>query len=56
MLMGYIHIHIPYTRNFSQYANFTDFAVSRAAVKIHSMKILPLALFKSTYVACEFVV
>ena len=32
---------IPYTWNFSWYVNFTDFVVSRAAVKIYSMKILP---------------
>ena len=31
---------ILYTRNFSRCVNFTDFAVSRAAVKIYSMKIL----------------
>ena len=34
-------ILIPYTRNFSRYVNFTDFVVSRAAVKIYSVKILP---------------
>ena len=32
---------VPYTWNFSQYVNFTDFAVSRATVKIYSVKILP---------------
>ena len=32
---------IPYTWNFSRYVNFTDFAVSRAAVKIYSVKNLP---------------
>ena len=34
-------VSIPYTWNFSQYVNFTDFAVSRAALKIYSVKILP---------------
>ena len=32
--------YILYTRNFSRYVNFTDFVVSRDAVKIYSMKIL----------------
>ena len=32
---------LPYTWNFSRYVNFTDFAVSRAAVKIYSVKISP---------------
>ena len=32
---------VPYTWNFSRYVNFTNFTVSRAAVKIYSMKILP---------------
>ena len=36
---------IPYTWNFSRYVNFTDFAVSRAAVKIYSVKILPCRAF-----------
>ena len=31
---------VPYTRNFSRYVNFTDFAVSRATVTIYSVKIL----------------
>ena len=32
---------IPYTWNFSRYVNFMGFVVSRAAVKIYSVKILP---------------
>ena len=32
---------VPYTWNFLRYVNFTDFVVSRAIVKICSMKILP---------------
>ena len=35
------HIDIPYTWNSSWYVNFTDFAVSIAAVKIYSVKFLP---------------
>ena len=44
------HKMIPYTWNFSRCVNFTDFAVSRAAVKI-----LPPHIIKE-YVAREFVV
>ena len=33
--------NVPYTWNFSRYVNFTNFAVSRAAVKIYPVKILP---------------
>ena len=46
---------ILYTWNFSRYVNFMDFAVSRAAVKIYSVKFLPPRIIYE-YVACEFVV
>ena len=39
---------LPPSQNFSWYVNFTDFTISRAAVKI-SVKLYHLALFRTTY-------
>ena len=58
-LCSYILKQLPYTWNFSRYVNFTDFAVSRAAVKIYSVKFLPPRIiyeYIARYVACKFVV
>ena len=37
---------VPYTLKFSWYVNFTDFTVSRAVVKIYSVKNCHQALFR----------
>ena len=34
------------TRNFTRYVNYMDFAANRAAVKLYSVNILPLRIFK----------
>ena len=44
-----------YTWNISCYVNFMDFAVSRAALKIYSVKILPSHIIYE-YVTCKCVV